>query len=333
MTALLVLLCLTVAGAELYLGLAKRRSESEISRLRAAAEQLRASLEAMQARAGAAEAQGAAQGEILADVQHRYEIRLRALEERTDLQELHGEISEVGHLSRALETNVSALREQVRDIVARLGGLERGQELEHQFALSLQSVETVVARVHQRVQEQLDLEVVTTLGGDPPDGGTLLGGLSGDIAALDDTLLLQYANLVEQNGLGVRLQVAELGGVRYYLACPPGRGPVELEWDLMSLLDGLAVGAAGRHESPSPELAALQSLLLTVSELGKGFVQLGPLVIVRSPESLLCGVLSVAESRCFDTDRLLGDTAGVAARLRTLPDSRFYDLTGWSQTH
>ena len=136
-----------------------------------------------------------------------------------------------------------------------------------------------------------------------------------------------YANLLDQHGLKVRLQVDDPEGVRYYLACPAGRGPVELEWDFISLLDTLRDQT--RPGAPTPELAALQSLLLAVNELGKGFVQIGPLVIVRAPDALLYGVLSVSESRCFDTDRLIGDIPAAAARLQALPENRFGDLTAW----
>jgi hypothetical protein len=380
MTWILVLLCLIVAGVELYMAFDRKRPSPEAARLQDLEARwlaAQAAQAATEERLAKAEEAGATQtgslseiyatldtlvsrledhrlpgidtrldgyqgdlDQLVATLQRveegagRHDLRLGSLEERVDADDLHDQVSQVDHLARALETNVSALRDQVRDIVARLDTVERSsahqahdRELQHDLTGALESVESVVARVHHRVQDQLDREVVETLGGDPPDSGTVLGGLSADIAPLGDTLLLLYANLLDQHGLKVRLQVDDPEGVRYYLACPAGRGPVELEWDFISLLDTLRDQT--RPGAPTPELAALQSLLLAVNELGKGFVQIGPLVIVRAPDALLYGVLSVSESRCFDTDRLIGDIPAAADRLQALPESRFGDLTAW----
>jgi hypothetical protein len=261
----------------------------------------------------------------------QHELRLGPLEDRADADHLHDQVSQVDHLARALETNVSALRDQVRDLVTRLDAVERSsthdRELQRDLAGALESVESVVARVHHHVRDQLDHEIMETLGGDPPDSGTVGGGLAADVTPLGDTLVMLYANLLDQCGLKVRLQVDEPTGLRYYLACPAGRGPVELEWDFISLLDTLR--GLARPGAPTPELAAMQSLLLAMHELGKGFVRIGPLVIVRTPEALLYGVLTIAESRSFDADRLIADIPAAATRLQALPESRFGDLTTW----
>ncbi|MGI8332352.1 hypothetical protein ACRYCC_20475 [Actinomadura scrupuli] len=377
MTWILVLLCLIVAGVELYMAFDRKRPSPESARLReleARWEAAQAAQAATEERLAKAEAAGSAHTGSLSEIyarldalisqleDHRLpgidtrldayrgdlevlvttlqrveegagrqELRLGSLEDRAEADELHDQVSQVDHLARALETNVSALRDQVRDIVARLDVVERSSaqdgELQHDLAGALESVESVVARVHHRVQDQLDREIVETLGGDPPDSGTVAGGLSADLAPQGDTLLLLYANLLDQHGLKVRLQVDEPEGIRYYLACTPGRGPVELEWDFISVLDTLRDQA--RPGAPTPELSAVQSLLLAVHELDKGFVQIGPLVVVRTPEALLYGVLSVGESRCFDTDRMIADIPAAAARLQALPASRFGDLTSW----
>jgi hypothetical protein len=377
MTWILVLLCLTVAGIELYMAFDRKQPDPGAARLReleARWEAAQAAQAATEERLARAEEAGATQTGSLSEIYARldalmsqledqrlpgidtrldgyrgdldmlvatlqrveegagrHELRLGSLEERVDTDDLHGQVSQVDHLARALETNVSALRDQVRDIVSRLDAAERSsaqdRELQRDLTGALESVESVVARVHHRVQDQLDREVMETLGGDPPDSGTVAGGLSADIVPLGDTLLLLYANLLDQHGLKVRLQVDEPEGVRYYLACPSGRGPVELQWDFVSLLDTLRDQT--RPGAPTPELAAMQSLLLAVHELGKAFVQIGPLVIVRTPEALLYGVLSVGEARSFDTGRLIADVPTATAWLQTLPVGRFGDLTAW----
>jgi hypothetical protein len=379
MTWILVLLCLIVAGVELYMAFDRKRPDAQAARLReleARWETAQAAQAAAEERLTRAEEAGMSQTGSLSELyarldtlisqleDHRLpgidtrldsyrgdldvlvttlqrveegaglqELRLGSIEDRDDTDELHDQVSQVDHLARALETNVSALRDQVRDIVGRLDAVERSgaqdRELQHDLTGALESVESVVARVHHRVQDQLDREVTETLGGNPADSGTVAGGLCADISPLEDTLMLLYANLLDQHGLKVRLQVQEPEGVRYYLACPSGRGPVELEWDFISLLNTLREQV--RPGAPTPELAAMQSLLLAVHELGKGFVQIGPLIIVRTPEALLYGVLSVGESRSFDTDQLLADIPAAAARLQALPESRSGDLTAWPQ--
>ncbi len=462
MTVILVLLCLTVAGLELYMALGRRRQPPDagrISGLEAANAGLTQRLAAAERHAEEQEAvitalRRAQDGltalpertETLADGlvrleegSGRQEVRLRLLEERDGNTALHEQVVQLDHLARALETNVSALRDQMRDLMPRLDALEfendstasrltvseqdlsarlaalealgdiasrlavvedaadrlttlerelaaakiharlialetetlatgerlsgvesymrasgarleaveedvatAGERLEtmpstissavqggtEDIASSLESMEGIVGRVHARIQEQLDREVTETLGGEPADAGTLLGALSGDLAPMEETLVLLYASLMEQHGLRVRLQVAEPEGTRYYLACPAGRGPVELEWEFLSMLDTLR--SVSRPETPTPEMSALQSLLVAMNALGKGFIQLGPLVVVRTPDLLLCGVLSVGESRCFDTERMMIDIENAADRVRALPISRFHDLTTWA---
>jgi hypothetical protein len=371
MTLLVLLLCLIAIGIEVYQIVVGRRASSDAGRI-SGLEAARAGLEE---RLAAAERLVREQDTTIAALREeqaflpkladgvsrleegggRQEVRLRVLEERDNSAALHEQVVQIEHLARALETNVSALRDQTRELVTRLDTTEQStahrlaalqQDTERlqdrlddlplavstavqttttDLSAALESMENTVGRLHTRMQEQLDHEVVRTLGGEPLDSGTLLGALSGDITPLEDTLLLLYAGLLDQHGLRIRLQVTEPEGVRYYLATTTGRGPVELEWEFLSLLDDLR--SVSRPDAPSPEMAALRSLLVAMNTLDKGFVQLGPLVVVRTPESLLCGVLSVGESRCFDTERMLADIDAAAGRLQALPASRFHDLT------
>jgi len=380
MTLILLLLCLTAIGIEVYQMAVSRRSPTDPGRISG----LEAARSGLEERLAAAERLIREQDSAIAALRQsqedlavlpklsdgisrleegggRQEVRLRLLEERDGNTALHEQVVRIEHLARALETNVSALRDQTRELVTRLDATDAaaetsalrvtalqeetnrlGSRLEDlplavstavqttttDLSAALESMENIVGRLHTRIQEQLDQEVARTLGGDPPDSGTLLGALSGDISPMEDSLLLLYASLLEQHGLRIRLQVSEPEGVRYYLAAPSGRGPVELEWEFLSVLDILR--SASRPDSPTAEMAALQSLLVAMNALDKGFVQLGPLVVVRTPDALLCGVLSVGESRCFDTERMLADIDAAAGRLQALPSSRFHDLTNWS---
>lgn len=266
MTEILVLLCLTVAGLEIYIALHRNRrpdvNAGRISELEAA----RAALE-----------------DRLARVEHP-----------------------------ALEAEVAELREQLRHLTERI---------EHDLA-------PVLDRMHAAVQDRLDQEMTETLGGQVTDSGVLAGGLSAGAPALgDEDLSRCYDALLQQYGLRVKFEVSEVGGTRYYLASAAGRGPVELEWDLIALLNRMR--GRGLPEAPTAERRALESLLAAVKRLEKGFVQLGPLVVVRTPDALLAGVLSVSESRAFDTAGMLGDLTAAAATLQRLPGNRFHDLTDY----
>ncbi|MVZ99243.1 hypothetical protein F8568_002335 [Actinomadura sp. LD22] len=55
--------------------------------------------------------------------------------------------------------------------------------------------------------------------------------------------------------------------------------------------------------------------------------QIGPLLIVRTPRELLCGVLPLAELRLPETAGLLDDPSRAAARLRRLPAARLLDAS------
>lgn len=264
MTEILVLLCLTVAGLELYIVLRRNRrpdvNAGRISELEAA----RAALE-----------------DRLAQVERS-----------------------------ALQAEVTELREKLRDLTERI---------EHDLV-------PVLGRVHAAAQDRLNQEMTETLGGPAPDSGTLAGAVSsGDPVLGGEDLSRRYDELLKQYGLRAKFQVSEVGGTRYYLACPARLGPVELEWDLIALLNRMR--GAGLPEPPTAERKALESLLAAVRRLEKAFVQLGPLVVVRTPDALLAGVLSVSESRSFDTAGMLGDLTAAAARLQRLPGNRFHDLT------
>ncbi|MFC4909066.1 hypothetical protein [Actinomadura gamaensis] len=74
------------------------------------------------------------------------------------------------------------------------------------------------------------------------------------------------------------------------------------------------------------DVAAARRLLSALRDVGPGGAQVGPLVLVRTPNALLCGVLPLAELRTADADPL-ADPASWTERLRRLPPGRFCDAT------
>jgi hypothetical protein len=79
--------------------------------------------------------------------------------------------------------------------------------------------------------------------------------------------------------------------------------------------------------SGESRLEAAQSLLGRLVGVDVGGAQVGPLVVVRTPEALVCGVLALAELRKDVNATPLAEPIAVAERLRRLPEGRFCDLS------
>ncbi|MDX6740089.1 hypothetical protein [Actinocorallia sp. A-T 12471] len=161
------------------------------------------------------------------------------------------------------------------------------------------------------------------LAGQPSTDGeatTLRGGLVGAQPLSHELLSKAYENLVDALDLRVRMQVPAGESpwhTQYYLA---GKNPARLRRDFVALLDGL------RGTAADPRRDALHALALELQAADEAFAQIGPFVMVHVQESLLCGVLTVAEARRFDIDRFLGDPSSAVSGLRLLPEQRFRDL-------
>ncbi|MCD0452918.1 hypothetical protein LO762_27610 [Actinocorallia sp. API 0066] len=155
---------------------------------------------------------------------------------------------------------------------------------------------------------------------------TVRGGLVGARPLSHELLSKSYENLVDAVDLRVRMQVPAGESpwrTQYYLA---GKNPARLRRDFVALLDGL------RGTAADPRRDALHALAVELQAAGDAFAQIGPFILVHVQGALLCGVLTVAESRRFDMDRFLGDPAAAASGLRLLPEQRFRDLSSWPQT-
>ncbi|GAA3239071.1 hypothetical protein [Actinocorallia longicatena] len=155
---------------------------------------------------------------------------------------------------------------------------------------------------------------------------TVKGGLSGDTADVHEILTKTYDDFVDTMDLRVRMQVPSGSSpwqTQYYLA---GKNPARLRRDFASLLNSLHTGAT------DPRTESLHRLATAMTQADQAYAQIGPLALIRLGDTLLCGVLTVAENRRFDVDRYLSDPSATAARLRLLPDTRFRDLTTWPQT-
>ncbi|MQY05648.1 hypothetical protein [Actinomadura macrotermitis] len=264
MTVILILLCLAIAGRELYLAFDRKRSGGgpEVALLRRRV-------------AGTAE-------EV---------ARLRRAQDKqaTALTETDGRIASL----------VTQINDRVVPQVNQGLGAHRA---------ALDRLEGEVAAIRAQLAGRLDQAVAASLGADPVD--TVVGALAADDEEVRAELGRAYERFAGACGLRVEMVVPveeEPWRVRYYLS---GRSPRALERDFIELL-----------RAPGAEARALLEALRGV---GQGGAQVGPLVMVRTPDALVCGVLTLARLRCGADP--LADPDG----LRRLPESRLLDATALS---
>jgi hypothetical protein len=296
MTTILILACLAIAGAELYMARGARRVADRLERLEAIALLQDERIESI-----AGGLQGASPGENGA-----------------------GGASADGDLDRL--TAESALLRERLDTLEEAGRADR--ELHARVSGAVQSLEQVVSDVLRHTVTRLDQEVDRTLCGPSPHGDgqcdTVRGVVSGAAPEDRESLTRVYEECAAAAGLRIRFRVPDLSGpwhARYYLG---GRAPRELERDFLAMVESV------RTETAPEDEAGLRGLLRALDLMAAGFAQIGPLVAARAPGTLLCGVLTLAECRDFHADDLVGDPAAVARRLRRLPAERMCDVTTWA---
>jgi hypothetical protein len=314
MIVILILACLVIGGAELYMARSARQTADRLEKLEAIAVLQDERIESVTAR-------------LTGDGVPDLDKRLKASVHRIDAE-----------LARITEEN-SKLRDRLAALADAHG---RDRRLHQKMIRAIESLEHTVAGVFTHTLNQLDQAVAATLGDAPADCDTARGIVCGGAAASHDALVRGYEQCTEGAGLRVRFRVPSATDprhARYYLS---GKNPRELERDFRALLDsvrldpvqpdtaepdGAPPDAVRSAAAGAPGEAAFEGLLRALRDVDSGFAQIGPMVAARTPDALLCGVLTLAECRGFDTVALIGDPAAVAARLSTLPGERVRDLT------
>ncbi|WP_165978517.1 hypothetical protein [Actinomadura darangshiensis] len=291
MTVILVLLCLAIAGRELYLAFERKRTPGapEIA-------DIRTQLRALKGTRDELEGFRASQRERLDRLTAEQDRDREALAE-TDgrIRSLITQINDrvLPDVSGRLKQQREAADEQ-RDAVARLAA--------------------EVAGLRAHLVGRLDQAAAASLGADPAD--LVAGALTVTPASARPSLTGPFERFAAQHGLRVELTDRD----RYFLS---GRSPRGLERDFTDLVAGL------RDNCPEAAGTA-RTLLGALRDIERGGAQIGPFLIVRTPESLVCGVLPLAELRRPETARPLDDPSGAALRLHRLPEGRFCDLSAFS---
>ncbi|MER6810055.1 hypothetical protein ABT299_12310 [Spirillospora sp. NPDC000708] len=292
MKVILVLLCLAIAGRELYLAFDRRR------------------------RAGAPEiADIRTQLTALKDTRDELEHFRSAQRER--LERLTAErAAELAPLAAGQDRLAESLREtddRIGSLVAQINDRmvpEVNERLNAQKA-ALERLAADVAALRAHLVARLDQAVAASLGAEPADL------VAASLTAAPDTaraaLAGPFERFLERYGLWCELA----DGDRLYLS---GRSPRGLERDFIELLAALRPG-------PGAATAEAAALLDALRRAARAAAQVGPLLIVRTSGDLLCGVLPLAELRLPETAGLLDDPSRAAARLRRLPAARLLDAS------
>jgi hypothetical protein len=290
MTVILVLLCLAIAGRELYLAFERGRTPGapEIADIRTQLRALKGTRDEL--------------AEFRASQRERLD-RLAADQERD-----RAALAETDARIRSLVTQIND--RLLPDVSGRLKEHRDAAE-EQRAAVARLAAETAELRRH--LVGRLDQAVAASLGADPAD--LVAGALTVVPAEGRPALTGPFERFAGHHGLRVELT----DGDRYYLS---GRSPRALERDFIDLVAAL-------REHCVDSTGAARTLLGALRDVDRGGARIGPLLLVRTPESLVCGVLPLAELRRPDTAGLLDDPDAAAGRLHRLPEGRFCDVSAW----
>ncbi|MBA9001778.1 hypothetical protein [Thermomonospora cellulosilytica] len=295
-TVVLILLCLAIAGRELYLAFDRRRpvtdpvAAAEIAALRGRVAELEAALE-----------------------------RPAPAPAPVDVEPVERRLAEAEAALRAADARITSLVEQVNErLVPEVNDrLAEQRDLADRLAAD-------VARLRRQVRRRLEDAVAASLGAGPAEPVNMVHGLVGGRVPADRRPPLTEAYEGCAAAFGLQVELAEPGGerrwhTRYFLS---GAGPRELERDFLGMLCELREGA--------PQRRAVRALLTGLHGVQEGVAQIGPLYVVRLPQVLLCGVPPLAELlRREQPAAAVRDPRAVADRLRELPQDRLCDLSDW----
>ncbi|MFB4320070.1 hypothetical protein [Actinomadura sp. 21ATH] len=201
MTWILFLLCLAIAGRELYLAFDRRRPAPELTRLRLHLEDVRRELDRFRS----------------------------AQRERND------------RLASAQDDHAGALSEadaRIRSLIAQINDRmlpEVNTRLTRQRE-TIDRLTTEVTGLRDHLVRRMDHAAAVSLGADPADTVTgALGGRAGDLDPADD-LRHAYELFTGRYGMRIELTAPAAHTMRYYLS---GRSPRGLERDFIDLLHRL----------------------------------------------------------------------------------------------
>ncbi|WP_433476905.1 hypothetical protein ACQPZP_07510 [Spirillospora sp. CA-142024] len=256
-TVILVLLCLAIAGRELYLASDKRlpQAQAELRNLRKQLNELAREHDALK--------------QVVDEATEPVGIPIPPPQPEgppTDLVERLDSVT--GRVDR--------LEKQFGDLSEEMAGVDLDRDAQHALARSLDAVEQDVAELNREMLDRLDREE-----------GVVTGVLLSEEGEGEALLAEAYEQCAAECGLRVRVRdqrsaqaTGTYWGTVYQMS---GRRPDVLAEDLFSYVRGLY---------DPQDASAVNALLAELASLrGGGVAQFGPFVAVGTQSALLCGVL------------------------------------------
>ncbi|XRQ05599.1 hypothetical protein ACN3XK_55005 [Actinomadura welshii] len=288
-TVVLVLLCLAIAGRELYLASDKRlpRAQAELRDLR---------------------------GQV-SELARRHEALKTVVEEATEPAGIpippppqpEAPPADTGVVDKldSVTGRVERLEKQFGDLSEELAALDLDRDAQRALARSLDAVEQNVVELHREMLDRLDREE-----------GVVTGVLLSEEGEAEALLTDAYERCAAEYGLRARVRdrssaqaTGTYRGTVYQLS---GRRPEVLAEDLFTYVRGL-------YDRRDP--SALTTLLTELASLrGGGVAQFGPFTAVSTQTALVCGVLPRDDAPPAEPWQL-------ADRIRELPPDRQSDLS------
>ncbi|WP_067456608.1 hypothetical protein [Actinomadura macra] len=264
-TVILVLLCLAIAGRELYLASDKRlpRAQAELRELRTQ----------------------------VAELSKRYETlrtEVDASGEPSGIVIPHPPDDDVSGRVEQIAVRMDRLEKEVGEITSGIAGLDLERDAQRALARSLDSVEQNITELHREMLDRLDREE-----------GVVTGIVLSEEGEAEALLAEAYERCATEYGLRVRIRDQRSGpaangsywGTVYYLS---GRRPDPLAEELFSYARGL-------YDPQDP--SGVSALLTELANLrGGGVARFGSFTAVRTTSALVCGLLPNNDERLVPSE-------------------------------
>jgi hypothetical protein len=244
---------------------------------------------------------------------------------RQEIQLLHQAIRDLDRRAGQAEEVQTRAQAETRSTTTGLADFR--QQAEPQLAglaMELAHLDRHLRDIRRYIHTQLDNEVAATR---QRDGDrVIVGGIYAEQPAASDVLPLLYESFAAE--LPVELlfhdSTHQFNG-RFYLhwSAPDGQPPERCLSDLLAacLDDG---------DNPPTGVTELRGLLLALHHAGPGVLQVGPLVAVRTDDSLVAAVLSGEQAAQLDGQAAVPAPKDCQRLLETLTGGELTDLGPWA---